>query len=106
MNLKLRSRKVHVTQELRRHIETRLAFALARFGHRVRGILVHLSDVNGPRGGEDIHCRVEALLSPGGSLQIEETSCDPFQAVARASNRMSQRLGRHLKRVQSRRRGR
>lgn len=104
MKLELRSRGVHLTEGLRSFAENRLRFALGRFGSRVRRVRLVLTDVNGPRGGEDVDCKVEAVLEPGGSLVLRDLDADPFNAVARVSDRLGVRLARHLERRRERRR--
>ncbi len=106
MKLEFRSNGVRISEALAEHAERRLRFALGRFGERVRRVRVQLTDVNGPRGGEDIQCRVLASLAPHGELVIQEVNHDPFAAVARASDRAGHSLSRHVRRIRARRRGR
>lgn len=106
MRLELRAEGLPLTEALREFVERKLRSALGRFGHRLRGVRVRLTDVNGPRGGADIHCVIHARLSPGGTLTIEEKRSDAFAAVAHASARAGRGLARRLERLQSRRRGR
>lgn len=107
MNVQLRSHGVATSDDLRRHVERRLRFALGRFEDRVDRIRVRLSDENGPRGGDDdILCLVEAGMGSAGTLRIEQRDRDPFAAVARASRRVGQEAARKLGRLRSRRRRR
>ena len=105
MKLELRSKGVQMTDELRRFIDKKLRFTLGRFSHRVRRVRVRLTDVNGPRGGEDIECHIRASLGPAGTVTINETRGDAFAAVARASERAGRNLSRHLSRARTARRG-
>ena len=106
MKLELRSKGVQMTGGLRSFIEKKLRFALGRFSHRVRRVRVWLTDINGPRGGEDIQCHIRANLGWAGAITIKETRRDAFAAVASASKRAGQHLSRHLSRAHSERRGR
>jgi len=106
MKVEVRAEGVHVSQPLREFIERKLRFALGRFGQRIHGVRVRLTDVNGPKNGRDIQCHIQTNLSPGGVLKIEELREDPFSAVARAADRVSRRVARHMKRVHDRRQGR
>ena len=106
MKLELRAKGVRMTDGLRRFIEKKLRFALGRFSHRVRSVRVLLTDINGPRGGEDIRCHIQASLGRAGAVTIKETCSDPFAAVARASRRAGQHMSRRLSRKRSTRRGR
>jgi ribosomal subunit interface protein len=105
MRLELRADGIAMTEALRDFIEKKVRLALGRFGQRVRHVRVRLTDVNGPRKGEDIRCNIQASVIPAGRLTIDEQRSDPFAAVARASARVSYRLARHLERLDARRRG-
>lgn len=106
MQLELRARGVRVTRALREHIEKRLHHALGRFNDQLQGIRVELTDINGPRGGEDVECRIQADVAGGGTLIIDELRACPFTAVARASDRIGHSARRRMGRIASRRRGR
>ncbi len=106
MKLELRSRGVQITNRLRKHVEKRLRRSFGRFDERIEKVRVQFTDINGPRGGVDTHCLIQASLSPSGVLIIQETRQDPFTAVAHASSRIAGRLSRHLERRRARRRKR
>ena len=53
MQIDIQTRNFGLTQALRNHAERRLRFALTSAGNHVQRIIVRLSDINGPRGGED-----------------------------------------------------
>ena len=106
MKLELRSKKVEMTGKLRHFTEKKLRFALGRFSHRIQRVRVLLTDINGPRGGEDIECHIRANLGRAGDITIKETRGDVFAAVARASERASHHLSRRLSRARAGRRGR
>ena len=106
MKLELRARGVRMTDKLKTHIETRLRNGFGRFGDKIEHVRVYLTDLNGPKGGEDIQCHLQAKFSPGGELVIRETRGDPFAAVAYASKRASRNLRRQLGRWKMRRKGR
>jgi ribosome-associated translation inhibitor RaiA len=106
MKLELRTRGVELTEQLRNHVELRLRFALTRFGERLSRVYVLIADVNGPKGGRDIQCKVRAELASHGEVLIREVNEDPFAAVARATDRAAFAVSRQLKRITARRRGR
>lgn len=106
MKLEMRSHGVELTSELRRHIERKLRFALTRFRQRLRRVHVLVTDVNGPRGGDDIHCKVRVELGGRGELVVREVDSDPFAAVARAIERVTRTVARRTGRLAHDRRGR
>ena len=106
MKLEMHGKGVPLNRGLRSHVERRLCFALDRFGDRIRKVRVRLHDLNGPRGGEDIRCQVQAWLAPGQMVLVQETRADPFSAVARASDRIGHSCARRFGRIRDRIRGR
>ena len=92
MAFDLRIRNGEVTAELREHVERRLGFALGRFGGRVDRVTVSVEDLNGPRGGMDQRCRIEASLVPSGKVMAEATDVEAVTAVNRAAERIARRV--------------
>lgn len=92
MRVEIRARHGRLNRGLQEQLERRLHFALARFGDRIRRISVFLEDINGPRGGEDQHCRIEVSLVPSGSILAEATEAEVASVVGRAADRVARRV--------------
>jgi ribosome hibernation promoting factor len=97
MKILIRSR-IQVSAADRASVERRLQFSLGRFWQRVERAVVHLEDVNGPRGGEDKVCRIEVRLRPTGSVLVEESGSVVLAAVAGAAERVGRAVSRALER--------
>ena len=98
MNIELRTRGFSLTPALKAFAERRLEFALDRASDRVARVRVTLSDVNGPRGGEDKRCRIEVRLRGGGSVRACATEADAYAAVGDAAHRAARSLSRAIAR--------
>ncbi len=98
MRVEIRARHGRLIRSLEEQLERRLHFALARFGGRIRRTSVFLEDINGPRGGEDQHCRIEVSLVPSGSIMAEATDAEVASAVGRAAERAARRVRDALER--------
>lgn len=98
MRILIRDRKVELAEGGRERIERSLRFALGRFGQRIRRVTVSLTDLNGPRGGVDMRCRVDVALEPRGAVFIEEDGSDIHAAVDRAAERVARAVDRKLDR--------
>jgi putative sigma-54 modulation protein len=83
---------------LREHVERRIHFALDRASHYVRKVSIRLSDVNGPRGGEDKRCRIQVTVAGAADMLIEDTEPDLYVAIDRAADRSGRTLARLLAR--------
>ena len=99
MWLNIHGRGVVVDAAIRGRAERRLGFALGRFGHQVGQVAVHLSDVNGPRGGVDKRCRVVVELLGHDPVVVEEADTDLDALVDRAADRVGRAVARRLVRT-------
>lgn len=99
MRTAIEVRNADLTDELREHVEHRLAFALSQFPEHIRGVVVILSDVNGPKGGIDKRCNLRVRLNGRSDIVIEETEADFYVAVDRAADRAKRTVGRRLRRL-------
>ena len=106
MDFITRTQGVSMDQSLRAFVDERLEHALGRFRHMVGGVDVHISDENGPRGGEALRCRVVVDMRREGALVVEETRADPFTAVAHAMERIGTTMRKHANRRTHRYHGR
>ena len=98
MHIDIQARGVLLTDALRDHTERRLRYALAPAANRVRRIKVHFSDVNGPRGGVDQRCRIQATMEGLGEVIIEDIEANPFRAIAIGAGRIGRSILRRLRR--------
>ena len=92
--------------ELHEFVDRRIAFALARFASRVRGVSLTVTDENAERGGIDTLCRIVAKLDGSTTIVLEQTDSDPFAAVATACDRARRAVSRELKRARPSKPGR
>jgi hypothetical protein len=83
MVIQLRTHGFDLMGAVHRHLDRR-ARASLRSATDVRAVTLSLSDVNGPRGGQDLRCTVILELTPRGSVRGEATSSDLMAAVGRA----------------------
>ena len=61
-------------------------------------MIVRLSDINGPRGGEDKCCHIQVALAHLPDVVIEDTEADLYAAIDRAADRAAHTVGRRLMR--------
>ena len=106
MNIDIQSRGFSLTTALRSHVKRRLGFALSTRYDQIKRILVRLSDINGPRGGNDKCCRLHVVLPGQADVVIEDTQADMYVAIDRAADRVSRTVSRKLARIRGRKRNR
>ena len=106
MHIVTQARGFDLSEELREHVERRLGFAIDRARHRVGRISVILSDINGPRGGDDKRCHIQLAIDGAADLVIDDTQSDLHVAIDRAVGRAGRTLARRVARQHQRRPGR
>lgn len=87
---------IKVSEALAQHIHRSLETVEKRFGDRVTRIEVHLKDINGPKGGPDKHCMLEARLRGLDPMKAESTSEDAYNGVRLAAERLEKVLDKRI----------
>ena len=78
--------------ELRTLIERRVRQALKRLAWLIPRVRVHLSDINGPRGGIDKCCQIELMTDGGKPVIVTSLARDWFSALQSALTRATRSL--------------
>jgi len=98
MRLELRSRHLSVDSRLREVCHRHLLRSLGRFDDHVRRVQLWIEDVNGPRGGRDLRCRLRICLRRGGTFSVAWLSERVEAAIDEAFDRARAALLRHIQR--------
>jgi len=98
MKLELRARHLTVAPRLRELCERHLLYSLGRFEDHVRRVQLWIEDLNGPRGGRDLRCRLRVGLRHGGAFTVESTESRAELAVGEVFDRARSALVRTLQR--------
>lgn len=101
MKIEIRTHGVRRSERLLEHIKRRLNFGLDWAQNDVRRVVVSLSDINGPRGGDDKRCRLHIPLLRTRDVIIEELANDPLIAINRAVDRAARSLERRRTRLRA-----
>jgi putative sigma-54 modulation protein len=99
MQFVIRSHGFPMTEALREHAERRLRFALSNTALRINGVTVVLSDINGPRGGRDMCCRVRIRVRNQPVIVIDHVEDNMYFAIDRAADRAGRTVARRLGRI-------
>jgi putative sigma-54 modulation protein len=105
MQTHIQSRGFNLTEALREYTLRRLRYAVSFASDRIRKVTVHLSDINGPRGGADKRCQLVVTMEKLPSVIIEDTRNDLYAAIDHATERAGRSVARHLERKQAHRAG-
>lgn len=96
MDVQVKYHSVKSREDLSEHIQHRISLALDRFERSIRNVVMHVYDMNGPRGGVDKRCLALVQLKQGSSVAYDLRDTDLFSAVDRIADRLKERLRRRL----------
>jgi putative sigma-54 modulation protein len=105
MQIDIQARGFSLTPALRSHAERRLRHAFGSVQAQVGRVTIRLTDDNGPRGGDDKRCLVQASLRGGSPVVVEDIEHDLYVAIDRALDRAGRAAVRRVARRREDRRG-
>jgi hypothetical protein len=91
----------HTPEDVVQYTHAKLDLRLRKFGRRVQGVIVHMRDLNGPKGGLGISCHVEARLAGLEPVNVAEEAQDLRAAIDLAIDRLTLVVGRHVDRART-----
>jgi putative sigma-54 modulation protein len=98
MRCDIRSGHVNLKPTVRDYIEERVNRSLGRIKDRISHVTVRVDDINGPKGGADMRCLIEAHLVRSGMLLADVVAGDLRTAVDEAADRVALRIIKELNR--------
>jgi hypothetical protein len=75
---------VRLDEDDRAYIRRRLGEKLGKYSSSIERVTVRVRDVNGPRGGVDLMCRIKVVLSGLPSIVVEHQAALLKPALTRA----------------------
>ncbi|WP_435021374.1 HPF/RaiA family ribosome-associated protein [Tundrisphaera sp. TA3] len=90
---------VHIGAKKIQEIGEDLQGDLSRYGSRITGIEVFLSDENGPKGGEDKRCLIEARVAGHSPIVASHSAGGVDEALDGASEKLLRGLEHTLGRL-------
>lgn len=100
MHISIHTRNFDLTDALGSYTERRLRFALISADNHIQRIVVRLSDINGPKGGDDKRCHVQVVLAGLPDVVVEDIEADLYFAIDRAADRAARTVMRKISRRQ------
>lgn len=104
MQIDIQTQGFDLSPTARARIERRVRSVLSRVAQRVEHVGLHLSDINGPRGGIDKRSNVQVLLGASGTIVVDNVHRDLFRAVDQSLSLASRAVVRRLQRSLGQRR--
>jgi hypothetical protein len=96
MRLCISARGVVLEDPSRGALEQRLRLLLGGWACRIRQAKVFIEDVNGPKGGLDLRCTIEAVLTASGTVTVRARGTDAEMVLRSAARRLVRRVKREF----------
>ena len=96
MRIDIQAKGFKLTDGLLQHTQDRLACDLTWARDHVSSVTIRLSDINGPRGGEDMRAMVQIGLPGTQDVVVEDTRSDMYAAIDRAIERAGRAVARRV----------
>jgi ribosome-associated translation inhibitor RaiA len=87
MEIHLLAKQFPLTPALRSYAERRLRSAFSFARDKVGDVVVRLGDINGPRGGQDMQCRILVAVPGRPTLVVRDVQDNLYTAIDRAVKR-------------------
>ncbi len=101
MQVRLIDGRIPTTPGMLEFVHSRIAAAVGRFASRLREVRIHITDVNGPKGGLDKRCVILATVNGrgrggGGVVIARECEGDFYAAIAGAAHTLKRLVTRYM----------
>jgi putative sigma-54 modulation protein len=100
MKIKVQTRHLALTSELKEYVKRRILFALDSRFDKIKRVIVTLSDINGPKGGEDMRCQVLVKLDGQKDIVIDDKQAHLRSAIDKAADKASRTVTKRIERLQ------
>jgi len=98
MQIDIQALDFSLTDALRERVQRRIGFAFGGRDENIQRVEIRLSDINGPKGGEDMCCHIRVMLNHMPEIVIKDIQSDLYIAIDRAVDRAGRSVNRQLSR--------
>ena len=100
MNITIQSKNINLSTDEKSLINKSIMANFSRVQEKIKSISVHLTDINGPKGGQDKQCTIIVNSTSTSPVVVKEKQSNAGQAarfaLSRASKAFSAKVKRHL----------
>ncbi len=97
----IQAQNFSLTEGIKTHIEQKLEPINQHFGEYINTIHVHVSDQNGPKGGDDKHCLIHIELNKLPTVIIEDNEEDLYTAIDNCCHRAERAVRKSVEKKQT-----
>ncbi|MCE2030066.1 HPF/RaiA family ribosome-associated protein [Sessilibacter corallicola] len=103
MLIKIHTPTFPQTNALSNYVDAKIRLALGLYRDKIRVVDVFLTDENGPKGGNDMRCKIVVKADRYPLTITQETADDIYDSINNCSHRIKRAVGRRFDRALQRR---
>ncbi len=96
MIVKVHARGFSLSAALSEYSDSKVRLALGIYGHKIRRVDLFLTDINGPKGGQDMRCTIKVHVQGVPSVTVHFTAEDMYEAINLCARRAKRSIDRRL----------
>ena len=97
----IQSQNFSITEAIKSHTEEKLEPMIHHYGDRIINVHVHLSDENGPKGGETKHCLIHVEMQKMPTVVIEDSEESLYAAIDNCCHRAERSVRKAMEKKQT-----
>ena len=103
MKIDIHSQGITLSSNVKNHTDTKARLALGVFSSKINKVDIYLSDVNGPKGGEDMLCKVITTAYGEAPFAVQEKAKTLYEAINVCLHRVKRSASRKFEKRSNRR---
>lgn len=104
MLIKIHTQGFTLSDAINAYADEKVRLALGLYRGKIQRADVFLTDVNGPKGGKDMQCKIKIKADGCSSVFAQDTAEDLYDAISGCSHRAKRVVERRFDRIVQRRR--
>lgn len=104
MFIKINAWGITIPDLIKEHAEGKVRLMLGLYSEKIRRVDIYLSDVNGPKGGRDMSCKIKVTINTQQPIVVESRAERMKEAIDICSHRVKRNAARRFKRAMEKRR--
>jgi ribosome-associated translation inhibitor RaiA len=96
MMLLIHTHGTTVSDQLKEHTEAKVRLTLGLYVEKIKRADIYLTDINGPKGGDDMQCKIKIDAYGQSPFVVQQTATTLTDAINACSHRVKRTVARRL----------
>ncbi len=99
MLIKIHARGFALPDDVKQHTDAKVRLVLGLYFDKIRRVDVFLTDVNGPKGGEDMVCKMKVEANGHSSIVVQKKAVNIREAIDICAHGIKRSAARRFDRI-------